>query len=356
MRSRLPGSTRFIPTLVILGSLLFAALAHAQQPNVTQDDVLFGKVSIIKGKATINGQRLSRGMEVFEGDLIKTAGGKVEIQSGRSKFLIGPFSEIKLGPSLSREQSYLSLIKGTLKSIINRVLFKKRRLSCTFTVKTPTVIAGVRGTEFIVHAAQKAGLILTKDGTVFFTADGKTIQMDPMHMSQGGEGIKPLEAESILLNKQLEDLLKEVEQFVDLRIPPAISEKKNLNNIIARFNLNYASYLVDKKEFEKARKLCFLAFLFADMGDLKAEALVHKATISFRFLNENRTALEDLNIIISRFGDTTHAEHALYYKGLIHFNLEEKEEAAKALKRYMETYPKGRFRDSVLSILQKIPD
>ena len=339
---------------LILGLFTLPTPAGSQA-NPSSDATAFGKVAVFKGEASVNGRPLRQGVTVFEGDRILTLEGKVEIRSGRSKFLIGPHSDIKLGPSLAKGQSYLELLKGTLKSFINRVLFRKKIQHLSFRVKTPTVVVGVRGTEFMVHATERAGLLFNQEGVVSFTAAGETIRVDASHMSQGGEDIVPLEAQSVLAHETLEALLKEVEHYVDLRVPPAISAKKDLNNIIARFNLNYAGYLIDKKAFHKAKKLCDLAFLFADMRDLKSEALLHKATLSFRFLRDERGALEDLNRIIERYGDTVHAEHALYYKGQIHFSLGETVTAGKVLKRYLQTYPQGRFKESARAILGQIP-
>jgi TolA-binding protein len=49
-------------------------------------------------------------------------------------------------------------------------------------------------------------------------------------------------------------------------------------------------------------------------------------------------------------------EHALFHQGLIHYNLNELDDAKRALNRYIEDFPEGKFRENALSILQKLSE
>ena len=325
-------------------------ITHAEDEAASENKVLFGRITEYKGDVSVNKKPVRRGMSVFYGDIVSTGAGKVRIENHSSYFIVGPLTEVVLSfpRNTNNMGAHIDMNSGTLRSVINKLFFP------SFEVETPTTLLGVRGTDFLVHSTQKASVVFTKEGAVSFSADGKTVLVNKMEMAQAGEKIAPLEPEKILSNKTLTALLREVEQFCDLEIPPSLSSRKELNNIIARWNLNYAAYLVDKKEFEKAKKLCSLAFFIADLRTLKAEAILNKGTISFTFMGEQDAALKDLDEIIKNYADTSFAEQALYFKGLIYYHQNDVNSAKKVLKQYIKEYPEGKFKENALAILQRL--
>ena len=334
----------------LLLTLFQFCITHAEGNDTPKSKVPFGRLTEFKGDVSVNKKPVRRGMTVFYGDILSTGAGKARIEDHSSHFTVGPFTEVVLGFPLNKNgmDAYIDMINGTLRSVIDKTLHP------SFEVRTPTTVLGIRGTDFLVHTTQKASVAFTKEGTVSFRAYGKTVLMDEMEMTQGGEKIPPLKPETIIANATLMNLLREVEEFCDLEIPPSLSARKELNNIIARWNLNYASYLVDKKAFENAKRLCSLAFFIADLKTLKAEAMLNKGMISFTFMGEEAQALKDLEVIIEHYGDTPSAEQALYFKGLIYYQQNAVDEARKTLEAYMKKYPDGKFRENVKSILNRL--
>ena len=326
------------------------SIAYAEEKDTLAGKVPFGKIMAYKGYVRVNKKPIHRGMPVFYRDILSTGAGKARVENHSSYFTFGPFTQVVLGFPLNRDRtdSSINMLGGTLRSVIDKVL------SSSFEVRTPTAVLGIRGTDFLIHATQKASVAFTKEGSVSFSAAGKTVMVDKMEMTQAGEKIAPLKPETIISNKTLTDLLREVEQFCDLEIPPGLSARKDLNNIIARWNLNYAAYLVEKKEFERASKLCSLAFFIADLRTLKAEAILNKGTISFTFMGKEDAALKDLNEIMEHYADTPFAEQALYFKGLIYYNQNAVDKARKIFQEYMKKYPDGKFKENALSILQRL--
>jgi len=342
-------ATSFLGVCLLLILVQFS-VTHAEGKNTPADKIPFGRIAEYKGDVSLNKKPVSRGMRVFFGDILSTGAGKARIENHSSYFTVGPFTHVVLGFPLNTNgvDSYIDMIGGTLRSVVDKVFHP------SFEVKTPTAVLGIRGTDFFVHATQKASVAFTKEGSVSFSAAGKTVLVDKMEMTQAGDKIPPLKPETILSNETLTALLREVEQFCDLEIPPSLSARKELNNIIARWNLNYAAYLVDKKEFEKAKKLCSLAFFIADLRTLRAEAILNKGTIAFTFMGEEDAALKDLDEIIEHYGDTRFVEQALYFKGLIYYNQDVFDKARKVLQEYMKKYPDGKFKENALSILQRL--
>ena len=330
--------------------LLQFSITHAEDEAAPASNVPFGRIAEYKGDVSVNKKPVRRGMRVFLGDVLSTGAGKARIENHSSHFTVGPFTQVVLGFPLNRNgiDAYIDMFYGTFRSVIAKVLFP------SFEVRTSTAVLGIRGTDFLVHATQKASVAFTMEGSVSFSAAGKTVLVGKMEMTQAGEKIAPLKPETIISNETLTALLREVEQFCDLEIPPSLSARKELNNIIARWNLNYAAYLVDKKEFKKAKKLCSLAFFIADLRTLKAEAILNKGTISFTFMDEEDSALGDLDEIIEHYGDTPFVEQALYFKGFIYYNQNAVDKAKKVLEQYIKQYPEGKFKENTLSILQKL--
>jgi len=334
--------------VMTVGFLFICGGVQADQGPTTSPRSLFGTIVACEGEVYLNDGPPAIGQKVFEEDKIKTSAGKVEVESDGSRFLIGPHSEITLGPPLSSDHSFIHCIKGTLRSVIHKLLGQ------SFQVKTKFVTAGIRGTEFILHVTPSAGVLFTEEGTVRLDANGKQVDVGKMQMSQAGDGIAPLQPESVSAHPQLNALLNEVRQFCDMNIPAEISGKRELNDIIARWDLNFSAYLVDKAEHDKAQKLSLLAFLIAEKRELKAEARFWRGTIFLRFKGEARAALEDFEEIIKNYGDTPSFEQALYHKGLAHYDLKEMEQARNVLEEYLRLFPSGKYRENARVILKKI--
>ncbi|RPI75663.1 MAG: hypothetical protein EHM45_14655 [Desulfobacteraceae bacterium] len=322
----------------------------ADQTPTTVSRNLFGTIAAFEGEVYLNDGPMVMGQKVFEEDKIKTIAGKAEIESDGSRFLIGPHSEITLGPPLNTDRSFIHCIKGTLRSAIHKLLGQ------SFQVKTKFVTAGIRGTEFILHVTPAAGVLFTEEGTVRLDANGQQVDVAKMQMSQAGHGMTPLQPESIEAHPSLSVILNEMRQLCDMNIPVEISGKKELNDIIARWDLNFSAYLIDKAEHDKAQKLSFLAFLIAEKRELKSEARFWRGTIFLRFKGEPRTALEDFNEIIKNFSDTPFFEQALYHRGLAYYDLKQMEEARTDLEEYLRVFPEGKFRENARVILKKISE
>jgi TolA-binding protein len=338
----------FIWWVTAVTSLLYSSSLQADPGAAIAQKTIFGTVVAVEGEVYVNGGALLTGQNVFEEDKIKTAAGKVEIESESSRFQIGPQTEITLGPPLASEHSFIHCIKGTLRSMVHKLLGQ------SFQVKTKFVTAGIRGTEFILHATPEAGVLFTEEGTVRLEANGGQVQVEKMQMSQAGNGMAPLAPESVTAQPSLSALLNEIRQFCDLNIPAEISGKKELNDIIARWDLNFSYYLVDKEEYEKAQSLSLLAFLIAEKRELKAEARFWRGTIFLRFERETAKALEDFEGVIQNYQDTPYFEQALYHQGLAYYDLKETERARDCLKRYLILFPEGKFNESARAILKKI--
>ncbi len=160
-------------TGIIFFPLLFVIVLFSAPPVLAQDRSI-GKVITIdsgSGPQILNILRLGKtgfvkvmpGDVIFEGDTVKTgAGVKAQIQlSDQSIVNIGPNSALNmkafvLVPAASKRNYVLKALKGTIRFMISktfRVLATGAQSAWTdsnLTVESPTAIAGVKGTDFII--------------------------------------------------------------------------------------------------------------------------------------------------------------------------------------------------------------
>ena len=141
-----------LSTPLLCAALLGAALAHADEPPI-------GYVKTVKGTATIttNTVRVNAkpGTPLYLGSLLRT-----EVQSSLgvtfaddTVMSFGPNTEITVDDYLyAPEQGKFKLIANLIKGSLNYVsgLIAKLQPEAV-SVKTPTGIIGVRGTQFVVQ-------------------------------------------------------------------------------------------------------------------------------------------------------------------------------------------------------------
>ena len=160
-------------------ALLMTAVAHASPLKVKADKIT-GKVEMQAGaaagwKTVANGDSIPIGASVRTGPgascMLKWAGGHV--------VKVGPLSNVKVVDAdkspTGKESSTLALSNG-------KVMAHARKLNTgdsTFNVKTPTAVAGVRGTDVLVETSEEGGdKIGVVDGSVEVETGGETVNVD----------------------------------------------------------------------------------------------------------------------------------------------------------------------------------
>lgn len=156
-------------TVFIVAMTFSASLSHAADS--------FGIFMAVKGdvKVDTNGKKAAAKVreKVFQDSTVETGpDGRAKIvMSDRSVVHISPDSKIKIAKYSDKEGAKnveLSLSKGKVRNEVKGAYDDKNR----FEVKTPTAVAGVRGTDFIIDHNIKTNTteIKTIEGTVAFQA------------------------------------------------------------------------------------------------------------------------------------------------------------------------------------------
>lgn len=122
--------------------------------------VHIGEVLQVNGSATVEGKAAVDGMPITEGALVTVnEGGRIDL-----KLTGGHTLRLKEGAlRLSRSPSnyLLSLPHGTLLVAVNKLSSGER-----FDLNTPSTIAGVRGTKFLIEEKTNVGYVCVCEGVV----------------------------------------------------------------------------------------------------------------------------------------------------------------------------------------------
>lgn len=146
--------------------------------NVQAGDAIAGKVSIIKGKVFLTRGltkiSLKKDDTILESDIIESEVGTARITMIDSNLVdVYPRSKVEISkyifkPSQDQKEVELKVDFGKIKSTVNQ---KYDGAKNKYQVKTPSAVAGVRGTVFTTEydAANKISKIITIEGLVAVT-------------------------------------------------------------------------------------------------------------------------------------------------------------------------------------------
>ncbi len=168
--------TRFNKTTVKITALAMAiilpSLSHAQQQ-------MYGLFMIVKGEVTFQNpntpaQKAKVGAKVFEGAIIKSekdSRAKI-VMADRNVFNISPETKLtiqKYDATPGKKSVSLSLEEGKVRVNVEQKYDGSKE---KFLLKTPTVVAGVRGTQFLgsYSSATKVSQMTAFQGTVTMTS------------------------------------------------------------------------------------------------------------------------------------------------------------------------------------------
>ncbi|MBN2434419.1 MAG: FecR domain-containing protein [Spirochaetes bacterium] len=181
-------------------------------------------ISFIIGDVTKNGSAVSINDKVNTGDIIKTSGlSSCDIQIGDSMIRIKENSNLTITLSLidsNSEQTDLSLDSG-------KVLCKPKKLldNESFTVRTPTAVAAVRGTQFSVTTdSLKTTRIKVFDGEVKVARRVKTLDKNLEAVIKNGSSV-PKEHTAVISE---EDALKAADM-----VDKAIADGQSIEDTIS---------------------------------------------------------------------------------------------------------------------------
>ncbi len=234
--------------------MLFAVSIAACAANSAVLKDLKGKVQV-KAAMGQPWEDARNGQKVDAGASIKTgSGAEVIVAWGEGKAIkVSPLSNIKL-ESLASAKSKINLSEGKIFARTNKL----KSAGGTFEVRTPTAIAGVRGTGF----EATPGSFAVVEGTVAVTAGGVEVIVEAGMMTEIPEAGAPPAQPTAIPAVKLDELRKVnagVQKVADVTSAAGVvkQEPKPVEQVVEEVNEDVEQVTVDDKLTEDAASAGF---------------------------------------------------------------------------------------------------
>jgi stage II sporulation protein D len=122
---------------------------------------------------------------------------------------------------------------------------------------------------------------------------------------------------------------------------------------LARWNLTHGKYQVDVGEYLEALEAFDTALETTSDVDVRTDALLQKANLLALFLDAPDDAIRVYDDLLRQYPTSPAADAALYRAGMVLFDREQYEPAARYFERYLKEHPDGASRGSVEFLLQQ---
>lgn len=323
-----------------------------------------GKVSKLSGevlyrtKANIPYQTAKEGSEFEVGYWIKTGKdgwAKLSLSDG-STFTLANNTELEIDKFLisdDKKEGVFKLSQGKLRATVTKLAGQQTN----FKVKSPTAVAGIKGTEFMMMTQGYANVLFGNEGTADVSGDtGAYKPLSPETMVQNTREITPTDPVKVEQNTPLYTAKKDFEE-ITAAIPPKEWEiSGNLPHIIARWNINYGHYLADTGRYEEALYIFQIALDLTDKGAIRGDARLERGAVYSRFLRNQEAALAEYLLMLEEYPAYPQRETALYLTGMLLYDMGFTKRAKERLLQYTKEFPSGKHIGNVETILKMIKD
>jgi tetratricopeptide (TPR) repeat protein len=314
----------------------------------------FSGSASFRSKNNIPYQPMKISQVIEEGGWIKTGkNGWVELNLiDKSKFIIANNTELELARlqiGKDKKEGLFNLTQGKLRAKVVKV----PGLQTSILVTSKTVTAGIKGTEFMMLSEGPANVFFGNEGNVRISGfDEHGEYLGPKTMTQTTRGYAPIEPVKVEPNTPLADAKKAFEAATSSVPPDDWLAADNIQNIIARWNINYGHYLADTGKFEQALQVFQIALDLTKEPEIRCDARLERGSVYSRFLANSEAALAENLLILEEYPNCSGRETALFNAGQILFELSIKEQARARFNDYLLNYPQGKHRSNVDTLLR----
>jgi hypothetical protein len=333
--------------LLVTSSPLSAFSASVGTVSKFSGDVYF------RAKDNTPYQALKSPLEMVEGGWIKTGkNGWIQLDLiDNSRFTLANNSElelVRLTINKTTRDGLFTLSQGKLRASVS----PSSGLTSSLKIKNKCVVAGVKGTEFLMLSEGPANVFFGTAGKVAISGhDEKEKSLLPQYMTQTTRGYTPIDPVTVEPNTPLADA-KAVFEAATLTVPPDDwLASDNLPTIIARWNISYGHYLADSGKYEQALQVFQIALDLAKTAAIRCDARLERSAVYSRFLGNPESALAENLLILDEYPKAPQAESALFNAGQILFELSFKERSKERFREYMQKYPHGKHTSNVKTLL-----
>ncbi|OGW25926.1 MAG: hypothetical protein A2X55_07950, partial [Nitrospirae bacterium GWB2_47_37] len=252
-----------------------------------------------------------------------------------------------------KKDGVFSVTQGKLRASVTKLAGEQ----VNFKVKSPTAVAGIKGTEFMMMTQGLANVFFGNEGQVEITgADTASKPLTVDAMVQNTRGYVPTDPVKIEPDTPLYTAKKNFEEITEATPPKEWELSGNLPNIIARWNINYGRYLADSGRYEEALYVFQIALDLTNLPDIRSDARLERGAVYSRFLRNPEAALAEYLLVIETYPVVAQRETSLYLAGMTLYELDLKDQAREKLTQYKRDYPSGkhiRNVETILNLLEK---
>ncbi|WP_432735913.1 FecR domain-containing protein [Maridesulfovibrio sp. FT414] len=288
------------------------------------------------------------GQAVWPGDILRTgADGKaILILDDGSSLSFSGETEFMLGRELAGESR--SLI-GTLLRGVARAVLNKRAGSY---IATPSGSVGIRGTDITISHSGETGFYFLDEGNVGIKVEGDAAPLDAGQMTASYAGRRPLPPFPFTKSAGLAEARSKLSAMTSIEIPPSLKDHAQLNEILARWIINYAHYLADAGRPEDAQTALLIAEGLTEERSVKGEILLQIGGLYFYQLSDVKGALRSYRRIIREYHRTSCYENALYGAIRCFLLLDQQTKAEEYARWYKVRFPDGKHIHVIESLIR----
>lgn len=335
---------------IFLSFFIFSS--YSEGAPVGKISEIIGSV-LYKEKISSPYQRAEKGIALGKGYWIKTGadGWTILLLSDNSRLTIANNTELEITEfivSKEKKDGVFNLAQGKLRASVTRLAGEK----VNYKIKSPTAVAGIKGTEFMMMTQGLANVFFGNEGHVEISGDttpSKPLSVDTM--VQNTRSYTPTDPVKIEPDTPLYTAKKDFEAITAAEPPKDWEISGNLPNIIARWNINYGHYLADAGRYEDALYVFQIALDLTNLPDIRSDARLERGAVYSRFLRNPEAALAEYLLVIETYPIVPQRETALYLAGMTLYELGFTDQAKEKLMQYKKEYPSGKHISNVGTIL-----
>jgi len=339
--------------VILFSIFIFFCLPGAICASIGEIEEIYGTV-LYREKTGLSYKKAKTELLVEKGYWIKTESRSwsvIKLCDG-SRFTLSENTEFEISEYLidkDRKYGVFYITKGKLRVTVVKLTGQ----TTNYRIKTPTAVAGIKGTEFMILNQENANVFFGNEDTAYIAGyDTVEKPLRPDTIIQNTRGFTPTEPVKVETATLLSEAKNGLSHITDVTPPVDWKISESLPHIIARWDINYGHYLADSGRYEEALYIFQIAIDLSDNPEIRADARLERGAIYSRFLKKPEAALSEYLTVVEEDSEIPQKETALYLTGMTLYELGFKKQVIERLTQYKKEYPNGRYIINVETFLK----
>ena len=347
--SRFPVARRWLQliALVFLFVLFPMQESAAKKIHLGQIEKIIGDVRVAQGLNSIKPAKVGQAIYVY--DLVKSYSKSrvlISMQDGTT-FKLGENSKIRFKRPRVRKNKKTANVSELLEGAV-WASFDPVEINVITVLETSSAGVSIRGTELMAVTHGDVSTIFLNSGKITVTGGEAQLMLAAGEMTANVGKRRLIMPVTVKGRDGLQKVQEHIMAATTLDGSAILEKRTGYREILARFYINYASYLVDIGSYYDAITVLLMAQSITAINDIKAESSILIANIQARFLNAYAEAIQHYKDILTRHPNSPYYEVTLFHYGLLLKTKGDKSAAREIFLRYQNEFPNGKYRQTVL--------